>query len=159
MNNTHRHTPTETRSDHRVAAETWLAVVQTYNHCAAALTERAAKQGLTLLQHEILINLSRAPLSTQQELANRCFSARSGISMLIAAFEKEGVLTRHRDAADARIRRLELTEKGRAMAEQAEADQSEIVSVMTADFTQDDLNKLKQQMHQVSAALIALPTR
>ncbi len=139
----------------RLATETWLSVVQTYNQCAAALTARAAKQGLTLLQHEILLNLSRKPLLTQQELADRCFSAKSGISMLIANFEKDGILTRHKDDADARIRRIKLTHKGQAMAEQAQADQREIISVMTAGYDEEELIKLKAQMNHISEALVS----
>ena len=63
-----------------LATDAWLSVVRAYNHCAAALTARAAARGFTLLQHEILINMLRHPDSTQQDLANRCFSAKSGIA-------------------------------------------------------------------------------
>ena len=56
-------------ADARLETEAWLSVVQTYNQCSAALTRRLAPLGLSILQHEMLMNLLRTPGISQQRLA------------------------------------------------------------------------------------------
>jgi len=140
-------------ADARLATEAWLSVVQTYNQCAAALTRRLAPLGLSVLQHEMLMNLLRTPGMSQQQLAERCFSAKSGISMQVAAFEKDGVIERRVDPKDARARLLDLTPKGADLAGRALGVQTEIVDAMTSGYTPDELADLKRRMDEIAAIL------
>ena len=140
-------------SDARLATEAWLSVVQTYNQCSAALTRRLAPLGLSVLQHEMLMNLKRTPKMSQQQLAERCFSAKSGISMQVAAFEKDGVIERRVDPKDARARLLDLTPRGAELAAKALAVQTEIVEAMTSGYDWDELADLKRRMDEISAIL------
>jgi len=142
-----------TPADARLATEAWLSVVQTYNQCSAALTQRLAPLGLSILQHEMLMNLLRTPGISQQRLAERCFSAKSGISMQVAAFEKDGVIERRVDPNDARARLLELTPKGAALAGQAHAVQTCVVDAMTDGYSREELADLKQRMDAIGAIL------
>ena len=142
--------------DARLATEAWLSVVQSYNQCSAAMTVRLAPLGLSILQHEMLMNLLRTPGISQQRLAERCFSAKSGISMQVAAFEKDGVLVRRVDPNDARARLLDLTESGRALAKKALAVQTEIVEAMTSGYDRDELADLKRKMDAITAVLKAM---
>lgn len=145
--------PTRTPADARLATEAWLSVVQTYNQCSAALTRRLAPLGLSVLQHEMLMNLLRTPGMSQQQLAERCFSAKSGISMQVAAFEKDGVIERRVDPKDARARLLDLTPKGAALAGRALGVQTEIVDAMTSGYDPEELADLKRRMDEISAIL------
>lgn len=140
-------------ADARLASEAWLSVVQTYNQCTATLTRRLAPLGLSILQHEMLMNLLRTPGISQQRLAERCFSAKSGISMQVAAFEKDGVLARRVDPGDARARLLHLTDRGEALAKRALAVQTEIVEAMTGGYTADELADLKRRMDAITDVL------
>lgn len=140
-------------ADARLATEAWLSVVQTYNQCSAALTRRLAPLGLSVLQHEMLMNLLRTPGMSQQQLAERCFSAKSGISMQVAAFEKDGVIERRVDPKDARARLLDLTPKGAELAGQALSVQTEIVDAMTSGYDRDELADLKRRMDGIAAIL------
>lgn len=140
-------------SDARLATEAWLSVVQTYNQCSAALTRRLAPLGLSVLQHEMLMNLLRTPGMSQQQLAERCFSAKSGISMQVAAFEKDGVIERRVDPKDARARLLDLTPKGAELAGQALSVQTEIVGAMTNGHSREELADLKRRMDEITAIL------
>ena len=147
---------TRSPDDARLATEAWLSVVHSYNQCAAALTRRLAPLGLSVLQHEMLMNLLRTPGISQQRLAERCFSAKSGISMQVAAFEKDGVLARRVDPGDARARLLFLTPDGEALAQRALAVQTGIVEAMTAGYDRTELADLKRRMDEITATLKAM---
>jgi MarR family transcriptional regulator, organic hydroperoxide resistance regulator len=140
-------------ADARLATEAWLSVVQTYNQCSAALTRALAPLGLSVLQHEMLMNLLRTPGMSQQQLAERCFSAKSGISMQVAAFEKDGVIVRKVDPKDARARLLDLTTKGADLASRALGVQTKIVDAMTSGYDRDELADLKRRMDEIAAIL------
>lgn len=142
--------------DARLATEAWLSVVQSYNQCSAAMTRRLAPLGLSILQHEMLMNMLRTPGISQQRLAERCFSAKSGISMQLAAFEKDGVIDRRVDPSDARARLLHLTETGEALAKRALAVQTEIVDAMTGGYDRDELVDLKRRMDAITDILKAM---
>lgn len=139
--------------DMRLATSAWLSVVQTYNQCSATLAARLAPLGLSLMQYEILMNLLRSPGMTQQELANKLFSAKSGISMQIASFEKQGIIRRLADPADARVRRLELTDQGHALTAKVKDVQDEVVRGMMGAYPSEELQVLKDRMADMMAIL------
>ena len=134
----------------------WLAVVRAYNLCDAVLAERLAALGLRVVEHEVLVNLLRAPGLTQQDLAQRCFVAKSGVSMLVGQMEKQGRVTRQSDPVDARVKRLLLTPEGEALARQALAVQSEVVQAMVGAVPEADLVRMTELMQGVAGRLEAL---
>jgi DNA-binding MarR family transcriptional regulator len=134
----------------------WLAVVRAYNLCDAVLAERLAALGLRVVEHEVLVNLLRAPGLTQQDLAQRCFVAKSGVSMLVGQMEKQGRVTRQSDPVDARVKRLVLTPEGEALARQALALQSEVVRTMVDTVPDAELVHLTDLMQAVAGRLEAL---
>lgn len=139
--------------DLRLATSAWLSVVQTYNQCSATLAARLAPLGLSLLQYEILMNLARAPGMTQQQLANKVFSAKSGISMQIVGFEKQGMIRRLPDPADARVRRLELTDEGATLTAKVRDVQDEVVRAMLGAYPKEELQVMMGRMSEISAIL------
>lgn len=132
---------------------TWIAVVRTYNECTATLTNLLAPLGFSLLQHEILLNLFRSPGLTQQQLAERCFSAKSGISMLVARFVKEGHIERTPTPKDQRAWSLSLTQKGQAAAEQLVRVQNDVVAEMAKAYSPDELLLVKDIMDRSSVLM------
>ena len=97
-----------------------------------------------------------APGITQQALAQRCFVAKSGISMLLTRMEAQDLLRREADAKDGRIKRLSLTKTGTALAEQTLAIQNEIIGHMTAPLSDQELSGLTELSERVVAQLEAL---
>lgn len=162
-----RKTPTPTQAPTRVPTQTptrspevapealqsWLSVVCAFHQCDAVLTRRLAALGLRLGEHEILINLLRESDLTQQQLAQRCFSAKSGISMLATRMAQAGLLARTADAVDARVWRLSLTPRGRALAERAQALQLQVVAAMVDGTPRAELQAITAAMQRASAAL------
>lgn len=144
--------PTDLEPPHK-ATNSWLAVVRAYNICGKAITAQISPAGLNLMQHEILINLLLRPGQSQQELANRCFSAKSGISALVSDFENQGMISRQPSSEDARKKLLFLTERGLKQAKANYAIQNEIVADIASQFSEDDTGKLEKNMNAASEAL------
>jgi len=134
----------------------WLAVVRAYNLCDAVMTARLAAIGLRVGEHEVLATIATTPGITQQALAARCFVAKSGVSMLLTQMEAKGWVRRDSDGADARVRRLTLTEDGMAMAQKCLAVQAELVTAMVAPASEDELETVAETMNRVSVVLEAL---
>lgn len=136
--------------------QTWLAVVRAYNLCDAVMSSRLAALGVRVAEHEVLANLATAPGITQQQLAARCFVAKSGVSMLLAQLEERGWVRREADAADARVKRLQLTAAGEAIARRTLAAQAEVVRTMVTGEGDADLDQVRDAMQRVSQRLEAL---
>nr|WP_315489770.1 MarR family winged helix-turn-helix transcriptional regulator [uncultured Rhodoferax sp.] len=140
----------------RSAAEAWFAVVRAYNLCDAAMSARLSELGLRVTEHEVLANLALMPGMTQQELATRCFVAKSGISMLLTRLEERELLRREADGRDQRAKRLYLTGTGETIAKQAMAIQDDIVSAMMAPLTLQEIKAMSEHSARVSEVLETL---
>ncbi len=134
----------------------WLAVVRAYNLCDAVMSARLAELGLRVGEHEVLVNLATLPGITQQDLAARCFVAKSGVSMLLTQMEAQKLVRRDVDAADARVRRLFLTLAGQKLARQTLQIQSEVLAAMAAPVSNAELDAVEDVMQRVSVQLEAL---
>ncbi|SPJ22959.1 MarR family winged helix-turn-helix transcriptional regulator [Palleronia abyssalis] len=135
------------------ATEAWLAVAQAYNECTATLLQHLRPLGLSLLEHEVLMNLLRSDGLTQRELSQRCFSAKSGISMLISRLEGSGIIVRSQSLQDQRAWRLSLTPKGQSLAQDALRIQTKVVAEMAKAFSRDELAVVKSRMNAAAALL------
>ena len=140
----------------RSAAEAWFAVVRAYNLCDAAMSARLSELSLRVTEHEVLANLALMPGMTQQELATRCFVAKSGISMLLTRLEERELLRREADGRDQRAKRLYLTGTGETIAKQAMAIQDGIVSAMMAPLTLQEMKAMSEHSARVSEVLETL---
>jgi DNA-binding MarR family transcriptional regulator len=136
-----------------LAVQSWMTVVRAYNLCDAVLNQRLATLDLRLPEHEVLANLLRLPGITQQQLAQRCFVAKSGVSMLVGRMEDAGLVRREADAADARLKRLFLTHRGQQLAEQAQSIQNAVVLAMVGQISDAELTTVAQAMQNASSAL------
>ena len=139
-----------------IALRAWLAVVRAYNQCDTVLASKLGAIGYTTAQYEVLSRLHRDPAQTQQELAQRCFVAKSGISMLIKRMEEGGWVLRSADALDARVKRLTLTEEGQRQAERMLQVQHEVVSAMASPLTSEELQQLTEMMSKVNSSLLSI---
>ena len=104
----------------------------------------------------MLATIATTPGITQHALAARCFVAKSGVSMLVAHMEKQGWVHRESDSADARVKRLSLTEAGMAVASETLQVQAEVVSAMVASASEADMEVVTRVMDRASEALEAM---
>ncbi|GGU41481.1 MarR family winged helix-turn-helix transcriptional regulator [Streptomyces coeruleorubidus] len=85
------------------------------------LTAAAAMQGLTMTQAKMLILLRQQPLP-MRALAGRLACDASNITGLVDRLEARGLVARHADAADRRIKNVVATEEGREAVRLIRAD-------------------------------------
>jgi len=104
----------------------------------------------------VLVILAHSPHITQQDLASRCFVAKSGISMLLKRMEAQGLVAREPDDKDGRIKRLVLTAAGSDLASQVLAIQTEVLTAMADGVGADESTQIMQLMERISAQLAAL---
>lgn len=86
-------------------------------------------------------------------MAKRCFVAKSGISMMLTRMEAQGLLRREADAKDGRIKRLYLSDTGEPLAQQSVAIQDEIVTLMMAPLSGEELAMMSTLAARVSEQL------
>lgn len=134
----------------------WLAVVRTYLLCDEVMALRLAPLGVRIAEHEVLANVHSDPGLSQQDLAARCFTAKSHVSALVVSLEQRGWLQREVDAADARVRRLHLTRSGQALARKTMAAQAAVVQAMAESMSAAELLGIESAMQRVALALEAL---
>jgi DNA-binding MarR family transcriptional regulator len=131
----------------------WLAVVQSYHLCSDLLGRRLDEAGIRTVEHEVLANLLREPGISQQTLARRCFTAKSQISTLVAELESRGWLRRDPDPLDARARRLSLTPEGTVQAQRGVAIQGEVLKLMAAAVSPQELAAMHISTQAINTAL------
>ena len=136
--------------------QSWLAVVRAYNLCDAVMSARLAELGLRIGEHEVLATLATVPGITQQDLAARCFVAKSGVSMLLTQMEGKALVVREADASDARVRRLFLTPAGQALAAKTLKIQADVISAMVEGASEAEMATVANAMQRVSEKLEAL---
>ena len=139
-----------------IALRAWLAVVRAYNQCDTLLASKLGAIGYTTAQSEVVTRLHSDPGQTQQELARRCFVAKSGISMLLKRMEQEGWVTRGPDTSDARVKRLALTALGLEQVKRMLQVQKTAVAAMAQALTDVELVQLTDSMQRVSKSLLLL---
>jgi DNA-binding MarR family transcriptional regulator len=92
------------------------------------------RHGLTVSEFEVLQRLAESPdgHSRMQELADAVHLSQSALSRLIGRLEVDGLATRSLCDADRRGIYASITAEGRALVEQAEPTQAEVLSATLA---------------------------
>ncbi|BBF80785.1 MarR family winged helix-turn-helix transcriptional regulator [Asticcacaulis excentricus] len=131
----------------------WIAVARAHQIVERTLNARLAPHGVRIAHHDILANIYRFAGLTQNELAQRLLVGRSNLSMLLPELEKRGLIERRSDAADKRVRRLWLTEAGRALTEQTLAVQAGVVTDMMTILSDAECQALGDYMRRITASM------
>ena len=136
--------------------QAWLACVRAYNLCDAVMAARLAEIDLRVGDLEVLATLATTPGISQQELAQRCFVTKSGVSMLLSQMEARNWVARESHATDARTKCLTLTPQGQQIAKQAMAIQTEVVAGMVAGASEAEMQVIQHTMERASRQLQGL---
>ena len=153
MKQTDTNAPAPPQGREALQLAAWIAVVRTYNECTTTLLARLSPLGVSLLQHEVMMNLQRSPGITQRALAERCFSAKSGVSMLLDRMQKDGLVIRLPHPEDSRARSIELTGKGQRLARDLSDIQAQVVRDMTSPYAAEELRELERMMSETAQRL------
>jgi MarR family transcriptional regulator, organic hydroperoxide resistance regulator len=133
----------------------WIAVAKVHLLVEKAMMAGLTPLGLKLPHYDILANVYRFPDLTQQDLANRLLVGRSNLSMLLPELEKRGLVERIADNQDKRVRRLRLTDEGRALTTQALGVQVTVIEDMMLALSAEECEQLGSYMRRVGAHLAA----
>lgn len=124
-----------------------------YTRQIGVLHEHLLDSEFSLTQVRILYELSHRKELTTSDLCRELGLNAGYLSRVISGFEKKGLVTRTRSATDARIARLELTEKGRATFEPLnDASQREVVGMLER-MPESAQHQLVESMGQIQTLL------
>ena len=114
-----------------------------------ALDERLREFGLTALGYTALTVLTARPGLSNAQLARRSFMTPQGMNQVIDGLVDKGYVARAPSAEHGRIRRIDLTERGRAVVDECSsrvlAYEAELLDALDAD-DREQLNSLLRRV-------------
>jgi DNA-binding MarR family transcriptional regulator len=114
---------------------------------------------VSMSEHQALMELSSGEELSQTALAVRLRLEKSTISRLAVQMEGRGWLERNRDTADARLVRLRLTPRGRALARDLSAFRASKLQGVLSAIPEADRESVLQALKVVIRALNRTPVR
>ncbi len=116
------------------------------NSCYRPLLDRI---GLTYSQYTVMLVLWETDDVALRDLGELLHLDSGTLSPLLKRLEKQGFITRRRDADDERVLRLSLTDEGRDLRAQAKKVQAEVEAMTGLD--RPDLVQLREELNSLSA--------
>lgn len=89
----------------------------------------------------------------QRDLEEEFGVTRSTISKVLMLLEKKGIIMRVGVIRDARLKKLELTEKGKAIAQKMKESGARMEAQLTKGFSEEELAALSEYMRRMRANL------
>ncbi len=103
--------------------------------------------GLTLEQMKILSHLAREGGEAPQAGLETVFAVRrSSMTAILQNMEKSGLLTREKNEADARVKKVILTEKGKGLYRELHEFISDLDASLTKGFSEEERAALKKAL-------------
>ena len=119
----------------------------------ARMEEVLAAHGVTLHQYTALSLLERRDGLSSAQLARRHFVTPQAMNQLVATLERDGLIARVPDAANRRILRVSLTDRGRAALAGCHRDVDELERRMLAEFTPAQEREFRTALERSLAGL------
>jgi DNA-binding MarR family transcriptional regulator len=104
---------------------------------------------LTNAQWVPLFKLHQGHASTAAELARDCHIDAGAVTRMLDRLEDKGLVRRVRSSEDRRVVRLELTDEGRAKAQNIPAVLCQVQNAHLRGFSRDELDTLKGLLRRV----------
>ena len=106
--------------------------------------------GLTLEQLKVLAHLDRTGGTAPQAGLETEFGVRrASMTAILQNMEKSGLLTREKDGADARVKKVILTQKGADLSRDLHAFITELDASLTAGFSPEEKTALRSALIRV----------
>lgn len=120
---------------------------------ARELAEAVRPLGLAPAQFMVLLELWRDEGLTQKDLVGRLDVEQATMAATLARMERDGLIERRPDQADARARRIQLTARARALQESALAAAKGVNARALAGFSEDEREVLLSGLRRIVGAL------
>lgn len=118
---------------------------------------RKHRLDITMEQWSILAILWQKDGCTQQELGNKTYREKAGVTRLLDKLEQQNIINRVTDAHDRRVRFIYLTEKGRALEEKANQIVVETYQQAIRDISEEDRTVCKNVLNKIYDNLRQIP--
>ena len=89
----------------------------------------------------------------QRDLERELHICRSGISKLVASLEQNQLIERSKVASDDRVKKIVLTERGKAIIEQIRSESEQLESALTRGFSEEELAMLHSFLNRMQSIL------
>ncbi|WP_020206932.1 MULTISPECIES: MarR family winged helix-turn-helix transcriptional regulator [Cupriavidus] len=106
---------------------------------------------ITAQQMGILLSLSRGTATTPFELSKLLVIDTGLMTRMLDKLEQKGLLARSRSIEDRRVVNLELTDKGRVVAERIPEIAPEVLNARLKDFSKAEFEELLRLLDKFSA--------
>lgn len=120
---------------------------------ARELAEAVRPLGLAPAQFMVLLELWREEGLTQKDLVVRLDVEQATMAATLARMERDGLIERRPDQADARARRIQLTAQARALQQPALAAAKGVNARALAGFSEDEREVLLSGLRRIVGAL------
>jgi DNA-binding MarR family transcriptional regulator len=131
----------------------WRGMLRVHAAMTRALdAELTRRHGLPLTSYEVLLFLADAPAGRMRmaELADSVLLSRSGLTRLVDRLEREGLLRREQCEDDARGWFAAITDRGRAVFDEARQTHLDGVrELFLSRFSRDELRQLGETWEKV----------
>ncbi|MCM1011551.1 MULTISPECIES: MarR family transcriptional regulator [unclassified Brevibacterium] len=132
---------------------TWLRMVRFVQNSNQLSNDHLKQFDLTVGQFEALANIRAYQPITQSDLAERLTVSGGGISRMLTRLERDGLIARRQDW---KTKYISLTDKGRALLEEAFPSQLALQSSMFDDALSEseriELHALMKKLYERSVA-------
>lgn len=108
----------------------------------SAIDAVVREHGVSVNQYTTLSVLARRPLLSNAQLARRSYVSPQSMNETLQALEGMGLIKRRVDPDHGRIRRTELTAKGRKLIDRCDAAVGNVESTMTKGFSEREATSL-----------------
>lgn len=120
---------------------------------ARELAEAVRPLGFAPAQFMVLLELWREEGLTQKDLVGRLDVEQATMAATLARMERDGLIERRPDQADARARRIQLTASARALQEPALAAAKSVNARALAGFSEAESEALLAGLRRIVGAL------
>ncbi|MGO4667467.1 MarR family winged helix-turn-helix transcriptional regulator [Bosea sp. 2RAB26] len=126
---------------------------------AKALAESIRPLGLAPAQFMVLLELWREDGVTQKHLVERLDVEQATMASTLARMERDGLIERRPDAADARARIIHLTGRARELEHTALAEARQVNRRALAGFPEEEAEQLLAGMRRIISSLSDKPAK
>jgi DNA-binding MarR family transcriptional regulator len=126
------------------------------NVFAAAVDNELEPQGLTSAQWMPLLKLHMGTGSTVAELARGCQQDAGSMTRMLDRLEAKGLVRRVRSGEDRRVVNIELTDEGRAAAQEIPAVLCGVQNAHMRGFTTEEWQLLKSMLRRILDNALAM---
>lgn len=136
----------DAKSDRVSGTRLWLLLMKSYHAMLAYAAETLKDSGLGDSDFRVLeALLHKGPLAVN-ELGPRVFLTPGSISVAVDRLYKQGLVTRTEDRKDRRIRRVDLTPRGRRVIERVFAAHARRMDALAADLPAKERRRLADSL-------------